>query len=113
MEQLSIDNGDLRKMANEVVSWLHCLPCPNKKVVSKPIDEIIDIFGKSSNISFTALELIGIIQVALKMMMPSLAVLTFDMRCILSHSLRYLVLLHVKLPQSILGSDLQSSLRAM
>ncbi len=28
---ISLDNGGLRKMVDEVVSWLHFLPCPNKK----------------------------------------------------------------------------------
>ncbi len=31
---------------DEVVSCLHYPPCPNKKVVNKSIDEIIDIFWK-------------------------------------------------------------------
>ncbi len=31
---------------DEVVSWLHYPLCPNKKVVNKSIDEIIDIFWK-------------------------------------------------------------------
>ncbi len=44
MEQLGTDNGDLRKLVDEVVSWLHYPPCPNKKVVNICIDEIIDIF---------------------------------------------------------------------
>ncbi len=34
------------KMADEVVSQMHYPPCPNKKVVNKSIDEIIDIFWK-------------------------------------------------------------------
>ncbi len=46
MEQLSTDNGDLRKMVDEVVSRLHYQPCPNKKVVNKTIDQILDIFLK-------------------------------------------------------------------
>ena len=46
MERLSTDNGDLRKLIDEVVSCLHHPPCPNKKVASKSIDEIIDIFWK-------------------------------------------------------------------
>ncbi len=45
-EHLSTDNGDLRKLIDEVVSQLHYPPCPNKKVMSKSIDEIIDIFWK-------------------------------------------------------------------
>ncbi len=35
MEQLSTDNGDLRKMVDKVVSWLHYPPCPNKNVVNE------------------------------------------------------------------------------
>ena len=46
MECLSTDKGDLRKLIDEVVSNLHHPPCPNKKVASKSIDEIIDIFWK-------------------------------------------------------------------
>ncbi len=46
MERLSADNGDLRKLIDEVISRLHHPPCPNKKVASKSIDEIIDIFWK-------------------------------------------------------------------
>ncbi len=46
MECLSTDNGDLRKLIDEVVSRFHHPPCPNKKVASKSIDEIIDIFWK-------------------------------------------------------------------
>ncbi len=46
MELLSTNNGDLRKMVDKVVSWLHYLPCPNKKAVNKTIYEIIDIFWK-------------------------------------------------------------------
>ncbi len=44
MEQLSIYNGDLRKMVDEVVLQLHYLPWPNKKGANKSNDEIIDIF---------------------------------------------------------------------
>ncbi len=46
MERLSIDNGDLRRQMDEVVAKLHYPPCPNKKVVNKTVDEIIDIFWK-------------------------------------------------------------------
>ncbi len=46
MEQLSTDNRDLRNMVDEVVSQLHYPPCPNKKVVKKTTDEIIDIFWR-------------------------------------------------------------------
>ncbi len=103
MERLSTDKGDLRCLIDEVISRLHHPPCPNKKVASKSIDEIIDIFWKefkhftykTSSYSFN--------QVGLKMMMPSLANLTFGMKCIPSHSLKFLVLLHVKLRQSVLG----------
>ena len=103
MERFSTDNGDLRKLIDEVVSQLHYPPCPNKKVASKSIDEIIDIFGKNSNTLLTELDLTAIDQVALKMMMPSLADLTFGMKCIPSHSLKFLVLLYVKLRLSVLG----------
>ncbi len=34
IEQLRTDNGNRWKMADEVVSWLHYPPCPNKKVVN-------------------------------------------------------------------------------
>ncbi len=33
-------------MIDEVVSQLHYLPCPNKKLVNKSINETIDIFWK-------------------------------------------------------------------
>ncbi len=46
MERLHTDNRDLRKLIDEVVSWLHHPPCPNKKVASKSINEIIDICWK-------------------------------------------------------------------
>ncbi len=46
MEQLSTDNGNLRKLVVGMVSWLHYPPCPNKKAVNKKFDEIIDIFWK-------------------------------------------------------------------
>ncbi len=46
MECLSIENGDISKTVNEVVSQLHYPLCPNKKVTNKSIDEIIDIFWK-------------------------------------------------------------------
>ncbi len=46
MERLSTDKGDLRRSIDEVISRLHHPPCPNKKVASKSIDEIIDIFWK-------------------------------------------------------------------
>ncbi len=35
-------------------------------MVNKSIDEIFDIFGKSSNISLTELAFIAVVQVALK-----------------------------------------------
>ncbi len=44
MECLSTDNGDLRKLIDDIVLQLHYPPCSNKKVASKSIDEIIDIF---------------------------------------------------------------------
>ncbi len=66
MEQLSTDIRDLRKLVDEVVSWLHYLPCPNKKMVNKSIDEIINVFWKIcfrkiSNTSLTALDLTVIV----------------------------------------------------
>ncbi len=103
MECLSTDKGDLRHLIDEVISHLHHPPCPNKKVTNKSINEIIDIFGKNSSTLLTELALTAIGQVALKMMMPSLVDLTFGMKCIPSHSLKFLVLLHVELPQSVLG----------
>ncbi len=66
----------------------------------KTVNVIIDIFGKNSNISITELDVTAIVQVGLAMIMPSLMDLTFGMKFILFHSLRFLVLLHVKLPQS-------------
>ena len=46
LERLSTDTGELWRMVDEVVSRLHYPPCPNKKVVNKTIDEILDIFWK-------------------------------------------------------------------
>ncbi len=83
----------LRKLIDEVVIWLNYPPCPNKKVTSKSIDEIIDVFGKNLSILLTELVLTAIDQVALRMTMPSLDNLTFGVRCISFHALRYLVLL--------------------
>ena len=90
-------------MVDEVVSRLHYPPCPNKKVVNKSIDEIIDIFGKNLNILLTKLVLTVINQVGLKMMMPSLMDHTSGMRCTLFHLLRSLGFLHAKLRQNILA----------
>ncbi len=89
-------------MVDEVVSQLHYPLCPNKKVMNKNIDEIIDTFGKSSKFSFSELALIFVILVTLKMTMTHLVGLTFGMRCIPFHLQRYLVLFHVKPLQSIL-----------
>ncbi len=75
-------------MVDEVVSQLHFPPCPNKKVVNKSINEIIDIFGKNLNILLTELALSVINQVGLKVMMPSLVDLTYCMRCTLFCLLR-------------------------
>ncbi len=64
MEWLSTDNGDLRKLVDEVISWLHYPLCPNKKWWTKVLMKLLILFGKSSNISLTELDLTIIVQVA-------------------------------------------------
>ncbi len=88
MEQLSTNTRNLRKLVDDVDSWLHYPPCPNKKVVNKRIDIIIYFFGKSSNISLRELDFTFLVKVALKMMMPSLVGRTFGMRCTPFYSIR-------------------------
>ncbi len=109
MEQLSIDNGNCRKLMDEVVVKLHYPPCPNKKAVNKTVDEIIDIFGKNSNISLTELALTVIIQVVLIMLMLSLVDITCGMRCT-PFLLLILILSHAALLPSDWELGLQSCL---
>ncbi len=95
-ERMSTDKGDLRKLIDEVVAYLHTNPCPDKKVSTLSIDELIDIFGKSLIISLTALAHTAINLVGLKMMMPYLEDCTSGMKCICYPLQMCLVLSHVK-----------------
>ncbi len=47
MEHMSLDNSNLWKLIDEVISWLHLSPCPNRKMVNKGGNQIIDIFWKA------------------------------------------------------------------
>ncbi len=70
--------------------------------------KLLTFFGKNSNILLTELALAAINQVALRIMMPSLNGLSFGMKFITFHSLRFLVLLHVELCHLGIGSAKQS-----
>ncbi len=46
---ISTDNGDWTKLIDKVVSCLHTPPCPNDKVITKSIKNIINIVWKEFN----------------------------------------------------------------
>ncbi len=57
MERLSTDNGDLRKLIDDIVLWLRYPPCSNKKVASKSMMKLLKFFGKNSNTLLSELAL--------------------------------------------------------